>query len=141
MARITFNPNQPIQSLSGTVGNITFRTVNGRTHAFQRAEPLLPKHPTRKQRALFKQRSVINNCIAILQSQYEDIQMAIAMRTKLKDRLRYLYQKFVKDISAPSKLQKAIMSEYHARFSVTSTGQSRSKLGPSSVQSRTKTYE
>lgn len=139
MARITFNPNQPIQSLSGTLGDMTFRTVNGRTHVFRREEPVLPKNPTRKQRAQFKQRTIINNCISILQSQYEDIQEAMAMRPKIKDRLTYLYKKYVKDIKAPTKLQRAIMTEYYANFSLTSTGQYRCKVGPTSVHSRTQT--
>ena len=141
MAKVHFNPNQPIQSLSGTIGDLTFRTVNGRTHVFQREEPVLPKHPTRKQRAQFKQRTIINNCINILQSQYEDIQEAMAMRSTIKDRLKYLYKKHVKDIKAPSKLQRAIMTEYYARFSLTSTGQYRCKVGPSSIHSRTNTQK
>ncbi len=139
MAKVTFNPNQPIQALSGTLGDLTFRTVNGRTHVFQRPEPVLPKNPTRKQRAQFKQQTLINNCINILQSQYEDIREAMAMRPIIKDRLTYLYKKYVKDIKAPIKLQRAIMTEYYAHFSLTSTGQYRCKVGPSSVHSRTNT--
>ena len=135
MARIKFREGQPIQSLSGTLGNMTFRTVNGRTQVFQRAEPILPKNPTRKQRAQFKRQTIINNCISILQSQYEDIQEAMAMRPTIKDRLTYLYKKYVKDIKAPTKLQRAIITEYYAHFSLTSTGQYRCKVGPSSVHS------
>ena len=116
MARITFKENQPIQSLSGTVGNITFRTMNGRTYAYGRPEPVLPKNPTRKQRALYKRRSIIDQCITILQSQYEDMQVAIKMRPKIKQRLTYLYKTFAPDIKAPTKLQKRIMTEYYARF-------------------------
>lgn len=118
MAKVTFNPDQPIQSLSGSVGDITFRTVNGKTQLIRRADPVLPKNPTRQERALHKRRTIIDQCIAILQSQYEDMQVAIAMRPKIKERLTYLYGKFVKDIKAPTKLQKAIMSAYYARFEV-----------------------
>ena len=116
MAKVHFKPNQPIQSLSGTLGSVTFRTVNGQTQAFQRPEPVLPKNPTRKQRALYKRRSIIDQCITILQSQYEDMQVAIAMRPKIKQRLTYLYKTFAPDIKAPTKLQKRIMTEYYARF-------------------------
>ena len=137
MARISFKENQPIQSLSGTVGNITFRTMNGRTYAYGRTEPVLPKNPTRKQRARFKQQTIINYCLDILQSQIPDIQEAISMRPKIKERLRYLYKTFAPTIKARTKLQKAIMTEYYARFSVTSPYQSRCKLGPLSVHSRT----
>ena len=31
MARVTFKAGQPIQSLSGTIGNLTYRTINGKT--------------------------------------------------------------------------------------------------------------
>ena len=41
-------------------------------------------------------------------------------------------------IKAPTKLQRTILSEYYARFSATSTGQYRCKIGPTSDQSRGK---
>ena len=138
MAHITFKKNQPIQSLSGTVGGLTFRTVNGRTFVSPRTEPVLPKNPTRKQRARFKQQTIINNCISILQSQYEDIQKAISMRAKIKSRLTYLYKKYVATIKAPTKLQKAIMTDYYAQFSATSPSQYRSKTDATSNHSRAK---
>ena len=125
MAKVTFNPNQPVQSLSGSVGALTFRTINGRTFVRERSTPVLPKNPTRKQREQFKQRTIIDSCLTILQSQIPDIQEAIAMRNKFKQRLTYLYKSFAPTIKAPTKLQKAIMTEYYARFSATSTGQSR----------------
>ena len=138
MAKVTFNPDSPIQALSGTLGDFTFRTVYGRTHVFQRPEPILPKNPTRQQRELFKQRTVINNCINILQAQYEDFQEAIAMRKKIKERLTYLYKKHAPDIKAPTKLQRAIMTDYYARFSASSPSRSRTVLEPISNHSRSK---
>ena len=111
MAKVTFNPDSPIQALSGSLGDFTFRTVYGRTHVFRRPEPILPKNPTRQQREQFKQRTVINNCINILQAQYEDFQEAIAMRKKIKERLTYLYKKHAPDIKAPTKLQFRIFTE------------------------------
>ena len=138
MAKVTFNPDQPIQSLSGSVGALTFRTLNGRTFVRERTAPTLPKHPTRQQRDQFKRRTIIDNCLTILQSQIPDIQQAIAMRTKIKDRLNYLYKTFAPTIKARTKLQKAIMTEYHARFSATSSVHSRGNIGPLSVQSRVK---
>ena len=136
MAKVTFNPDSPIQALSGTLGNLTFRTINGRTFVHERTEPVLPKHPSRQQRARFKQRTIINSCIAILQSRYEDIQEAIAMRNTIKDRLNHLYKKHAAHIKAPTKLQRAIMTDYYARFSATSSDQYRCNIGPTSVQSR-----
>ena len=116
MAKVTFAKNQPIQSLSGSIGRITYRTMNGHTFMYRTEDHVLPKNATRKQRAQFKQRTIINNCLDILQSQIPDIQEAIAMRPKIKERLRYLYKTFAPTIKARTKLQKAIMSEYYARF-------------------------
>ena len=39
------------------------------------------------------------------------------MRSKIKDRLMYLYNKYVKEIKAPTKLQKAIMEKYYEKVS------------------------
>ena len=38
MAKVSFKENQPIQSLSGTVGNITFRTMNIRRQSLAMTE-------------------------------------------------------------------------------------------------------
>ena len=136
MARVTFNQNQPVQSLSGSIGALTFRTLNGRTFVHERTAPELPKHPTRQQRAQFKQRTVIDRCLSILQSQIPDIQEAIAMRPKLRDRLVRLYNKYAPSIKAPTKLQRKIMIEYYQKFAKTSTVHSRGLNGPLSDQSR-----
>ncbi len=117
MAKVTFKEGQPIQSLSGTLGRMTFRTMYGHTSVFEKPEPTLPKNPTRKQKAQFKKRTIIDNCLTILQSEITDIQEAIRMRQKIRDRLIYLYKKFAPTIKAPTKLQKAIMTEYRQRFS------------------------
>jgi len=138
MAKVTFNPNQPIQSLSGSMGKITFRTINGKTFVHERCAPELPKNPTRQQRARFKQRTIIDSCLTILQSQIDDIQEAISMRSTIKDRLVYLYKKFEPAIKARTKLQKAIMAEYYARFSATSSVHERTYNGTSTVLKRTK---
>ncbi len=136
MARITFNPNQPIQSLSGTLGRDTFRTLNGRTYVHQRPEPVLPKNPTPQQRAAIRRKTIINHCITDIQRQYSDIRDAIAMRSKIKDRVEYLYDKFVTNIKAPTKLQKEILSKYYRKFSPTSPNHSRGNPDPIPSQSR-----
>ena len=139
MARVTFNPNQPIQSISGTIGALTFRTRNGRTFVYERLQPELPKNPTRKQRAQFKQRTIIDQCVSLVQSQIEDLQEAINMRPTIKERLRSLYKKLEPTIKSQTKLQKAIMTEYNARFSATLSVHSRRNIGPLSVHSRENT--
>ena len=125
MAHVTFNPNQPIQSLSGTVGNRTFMTRNGKTFMTQLPAPVLPKNPTREQRAQYRKRTIVNLCVALIQRQYSDIRDAIAMRNKIIDRVKYLYEKFSPTIKAPTKLQKEILSEYDRKFSRTSPSHSR----------------
>ena len=141
MAKVTFNTDQPIQSLSGSFGPLTFRTLYGRTFVMERPAPTLPKNPTRQQRARFKQRTIIDQCVAILQSQYEDIQEAIAMRPKIRDRIVRLYKKHAPSIKAPTKLQKAIMTEYREKFAKTSSSHSRDYVGPLSRLSPTKTQK
>ena len=136
MARITFAKDQPIQSLSGSLGRITYRTVNGHTFAYRRNNPVLPKNPTRKQRAQFKKRTIIDNCVSILQSQIKDIQEAITMRPKIKERLRSLYNKFEPTIKAPTKLQKAIMIDYYQKFAKTSPRDNRGITETKPRQSR-----
>ena len=118
MAQIQFKKDQPIQALSGTVGNITFKTVNGRTFCRSRVTPALPKDATDEERATYKKRTIINTCISILQGEIADLQEAITMRPKIKKRVDYLYQKYVAQIKSSSKLQKAILTEYHSRFDI-----------------------
>ena len=116
MARVTFKENQPIQALSGTLGDITFRTMYGVTHMYRRAEAELPKNATRKQRAQYKQRMIIDQCVMLIQSQIEDMETALAMRSKIKDRFRYLYKQYAPEIKARTKLQIAMMRAYHERY-------------------------
>lgn len=116
MARVVFKENQPIQSLSGSIGNMVFRTMYGKTFVLERREPELPKDATRKQKAQHKRLMMVNNCVGILQNEMEDIQVAIAMRSKLRDRICYLYDKYCNEIKAPTKLQRKIMGEYRAKY-------------------------
>ena len=132
MAHIEFKKDQPIQALSGTLGPFNFRTINGQTYVHALPVPVLPKNPTRQQREQFKQRTLINKCIYILQSQIPDIQEAIAMRSILKKRLTKLYKKYAQTIKTSTKLQRTIMSEYYAHFGATSSGQCRENIGTSS---------
>ena len=121
MAKVKFNPDQPIQSLSGTLGHISYYTRNGQTFVHHKSAPELPKNPTRQQRARYKQRTIVDQCVSILQSQIPDIQEAIAMRPKIRDRIVRLYKKFAPSIKAPTKLQQKIMSEYREKFAKSST--------------------
>ena len=116
MARVTFKPGQEVQSLSGSIGNIVFRTINGKTYVHERREPELPKDATRKQKALYKRRMIVDQCVYILQSEMEDVPKAIKERKRILDRIQRLYDKYVREISAPTKLQRKIMGDYRMRF-------------------------
>ena len=116
MAKVTFKPGQPIQSLSGTLGRMTFRTIYGHTSVFEKPEPTLPKNATRKQKAQFKKQTIIDNCLTILQSEITDIQKAINARKLIRDRIVNLYKKFAPTIKAPTKLQRKIMETYREKF-------------------------
>ena len=116
MAQIKFNPNQPIQSLSGTVGAVSFRTRNGRTFMYRTGEPVLPKNPTRKQRAQYKQRIVVDFCVSAIQAQIPDIQDALAMRPTIRSRVMRLYKLLSPSTKARTKLQGYILAEYGRRF-------------------------
>ena len=136
MARVEFDPNQPIQSLSGSIGRVSFRTVFGRTFVTKRPEPVLPKNPTRQQRAQFKKQTIIDNCLTILQEQIPDLQEAINMRPKIRDRIVRLYKKHAPNIKAPTKLQKAIMIDYYQKFAKTSPRHNRDITETKPRQSR-----
>ena len=116
MARVTFKKDQPVKALSGTVGALTFKTMNGKTFVFSRLEPELPKKATRKERAQYKQRTIVDQCVEILQMRIPDIREAIAQRGTLRARIVRLYKQLSPGIKAPTKLQKAIIKAYQERF-------------------------
>lgn len=125
MAKVTFNPNQPIQSLSGTFGCNTFRTLNGRTYLNQRPEPVLPKNPTPQQRAAFRRQTIIDHCVAFLQQQIRDIPLAITSRPLIRSRVVRLYNRISPSVKTPAKLRRAILSEYRRKFCKTSSNRYR----------------
>lgn len=116
MARVTFEKGQRITHLSGQIGNLIYRTVGGKTFVFEAEGAGLPKNATRKQKRLYKRKCIINECVELIQRQVGDIDVALAMRTKIRDRMRGLYDRLAPEIKARTKLQKAMMEEYDARF-------------------------
>ena len=131
MAKVTFKEGQPIQSLSGSLGDMIFRTRNGQTFVHKRSYPALPKDATRAQKARYRRRMMIDECARILQDEYEDVVVAIDMRKKICDRLGRLYDQYSPELKAPTKLQRKIMSEYRSRYrfkSVTSPRKHRNTL-------------
>ena len=116
MARVIFKKGQPIQSLSGTMGKYTYRTINGQTFVWERPERVLPENASREEKARYKRETMIDQCTEILQSEIADIQEAIRMRNKIRSRLKGLYEKYCKEIKAPTKLQARIMAEYRGKW-------------------------
>lgn len=112
-----FKEGSEIQHLSGKIGNITFRTAGRKTFVFATEVPELPKDATRKQKSQYKKRIIIDECVAVIQRQME-LEVALTMRQKLRDRMDYLYKSLVPNIKARTKLQKAMMAEYYKRFSI-----------------------
>lgn len=119
MAKIEFKEGSPIQSLSGTIGNMTFRTRNGRTYVTQRAERELPDDASREEKRAYRRRQMIQECVQILQAEIKDIEEAIRMRYKIYVRIAALYDKYVGEIKARTKLQKQIMTAYRSRYCLT----------------------
>lgn len=136
MAQITFNPNQPIQALSGNLGSIAFRTRNGRTYMYRKEDPVLPKNPTRQQRAKFRQQTIVDYCVTTIQAKIQDIQQALAMRITIHNRVVKLYKRLAPTIKARTKLQREIMSEYYSRFGASESNHSRGFVDPFSNHSR-----
>ena len=109
MARVTFSPNQPIQSLSGTLCGVTYSTrANGQTFATIRRHS---KHP------------VIDECVNEIQREQirkhpNDLQRIANERRALYDRIRRLYNKFIDDPElrlSDNKLRTAILREYYEK--------------------------
>ena len=113
MARVELMPG--IDSISGTVGKLTFRTVNGKTFVQAKRLPELPDKPNRKEKARYKRAVVIDNCVCLLQSEYPDLRDAILHHRRIYDRVAYLYDKYRKTIKAPTKLMRKIMEVYRAK--------------------------
>ena len=114
MARLELMPG--IKSISGTIGNLTFRTRVGKTFVYSNLAPELPRRATRAQREQWLRRMVLDRCVRLIQSDYEDMYEAIRQRPLIRQRLVKLYAKYRVETSARTKLQKQIMQEYSQRY-------------------------
>jgi len=115
MARVTFEENQPIQALSGTVGYLTYRTMNGKTFVYARREPELPKNASRKERAAYKECMIVNECVRIIQDEMEDFVAAIHARQAIRAAMKRYYRLYSPEIKARTKLQCAMLLAYRRR--------------------------
>jgi hypothetical protein len=136
MARIRFKEGSVIQRLSGKIGNLTYRTAGGKTFVYATEIPELPQDATIKQKNQYKKRMIIDACVVLIQREME-LEVALAMRQKLRDRMDYLYKCLSPKIKAKTKLQKAMMEAYYNRFSIENDSKmTREKLGLVPMESR-----
>ena len=115
MAKVTFNPDQPIQALSGTVGNLTYRTMNGKTYVYRRNAPELRENATRKERAAYKERMIVDACVKIIQDEMEDFVEALQSRQAIRAAMKRYYRLYSPEIKARTKLQGKMLSAYRKR--------------------------
>ena len=102
-------------ALSGTVGDLTFKTRNGQTFMYQKPDPQLPEHPTPKQRARYRKQLIVAECVKRIQGRFDDMLTAISSRKTIYNRVARLYDKLAPTVRARTKLIRAILDEY-ARF-------------------------
>lgn len=117
MAHVTFKKGQPIQSLSGTIGNLTFRTVNGKTFVREKPKYVLPKRPTERDKERYRRSWVLDYCVATIQELEPDTETAIRNRPKIYKRFASLYNKY-RDSFPQSRLYIAslLINQYRERY-------------------------
>ena len=114
MARIELMPG--IESISGTIGNLTFRTRGGKTFVHAKREAELPLRATRQEREKWLRTTVLDQCVRIVQENCGDMHEAIRKRTLIRQRLAVLYAKYRAETSARTKLQKKMLEAYHRHY-------------------------
>ena len=122
MAILTFNPDSPVQRLSGRYGDLIFVYRNGKQYMYSAHKPELPLHPTPEQQRSYRRQTIVNQCVNNLQTRLELSQQAINARKTITDRVKYLYDKFNPDIEATVKLQRKIITEYNRKHPLTEFG-------------------
>ena len=107
MAKVEFKRNQPVQELSGTYGEATFRTLpDGRTVV----------HIRRADR-------IIDECVAQIQLHMGDMREAIAQRRAIQKRVARLYGKYRHLTDNDEQLAKYILQAwYNSRRKLQSRG-------------------
>ncbi len=115
MAKVTLAPF--IQSISGKVGNLEFRTLkSGKTvvRARQMDEYRPTTEPTEKALAQRRRFGVVSSTVAAIQRNYPRIDEAALDRKKIWQKVSYLYAKYFESIDDDRKLQDKLLEEYYA---------------------------
>ena len=114
MARIELMPG--IESISGTIGNLTFRTRGGKTFVHAKSEVYLPLRATRQEREKWLRATILDRCVSIVQEECGDMHEAIRQRPLIRQRLAALYGTCRAETSAMTKLQQKMLEAYHRRY-------------------------
>ena len=109
MARVLLQDG--IAGISGTLGNMTFRTMNGKTFVRSKARKELPPDATRAEKKAYQRAEIINQCVEILQQEIGDWRKAVEARKAIREKVVYYYEKYAPEIRARTKLQAKILDE------------------------------
>ena len=101
MARVTFKAGQPIQSLSGTIGNLTYRTINGKTFT--------------EAKAAYRRKMIVDECVRIIQEEISDMAAAIQARAGIRAAMKRYYDQFSTETGSRLKLQAKMLEAYRNR--------------------------
>ena len=117
MAKVILAPF--IESISGKVGNLQFRTLkSGRTVVHARRgmteEGIVHRStpPTQAEIAHRKRFGMVSSITAEIQGRYARIDKAAADRQQIWLKVKYLYDKHVNDVEDEKELRKMILAKY-----------------------------
>lgn len=115
MARVTFKAGQPIQSLSGTIGNLTYRTINGKTFVRVRGEVGLASNASTEAKAAYRRKMIVDECVRIIQEEIGDMAAAIQARAGIRAAMKRYYEQFSTETGSRLKLQAKMLEAYRNR--------------------------
>ena len=115
MARVTFKAGQPIQSLSGTIGNLTYRTINGKTFVRVRGEVELASNASTEAKAAYRRKMIVDECVRIIQEEISDMAAAIQARAGIRAAMKRYYDQFSTETGSRLKLQAKMLEAYRNR--------------------------
>jgi len=115
MARVTFKAGQPIQSLSGTIGNLTYRTINGKTFVRVRGEVTLASNASAEAKAAYRRKTIVDECVRIIQEEIGDMAAAIQARAGIRAAMKRYYEQFSTETGSRLKLQAKMLEAYRNR--------------------------
>ena len=115
MARVTFKAGQPIQSLSGTIGNLTYRTINGKTFVRVRGEVGLASNASTEAKTAYRRKTIVDECVRIIQEEIGDMAAAIQARAGIRAAMKRYYEQFSTETGSRLKLQAKMLEAYRNR--------------------------